>query len=401
MSDDSDPDIPAHLRIPSHLIPELLPARSLSVLCFLQYPLPVVSKAKGNINVRNLLSKNEPTVDTAEELRSIPIPDCNIVEQLGRDVALEPPTRSSSSVIALHMPNGSAVRLPLWIITYWKEVLHLRGGEGPYGAWLEAERWVIQRRTSWGPSVPKTSYLLINNVLTMLSSLPWSANLSGFSNAESMVTLSRYLSRNWLTDIHENQLLDLLRRKLLRRTEGLGIELETTYFWRSLKSAFEQNDREGYQERRTFSRPRGIGELLVEGERQKLGLLVNRNNTHWVAVVVDFTVSEVLVGDSLGDDPDPELVAVINWWLACHSTTAFSWKSLPITHQKDAHSCGALSWNALAHHLLPDDYPLSGHSRHDTDNLRMRALLEIARQHLDAVSCCHHFKRGPKTDGVL
>ncbi|TFK90196.1 hypothetical protein K466DRAFT_543888 [Polyporus arcularius HHB13444] len=270
------------------------------------------------------------------------------------------------------------------------EVLYLRRGDGPYQAWLRAENWVVQRRKTWSPSVPKTNHLIVNKVLTLLSLLPWSATLSGFSNHEPMETLTRYLSRAWLSDVHENQLLDILRTKLMRRVAGHVVELETTYLWRSLEAAFQGNDRDRYRQHGAFSRLRGLGELLATGERHHLGLLVNRRNTHWVAIVVDFPKAEILFGDSLGHAPDPELMATMSWWLNCHTASPFSWRSLKITRQNDAHSCGVLSWNALAHYLLPDEYALAGLSPHDTDGLRMQMLLEVGRRHLDTVSPTLH-----------
>ncbi|TFK89742.1 hypothetical protein K466DRAFT_486229 [Polyporus arcularius HHB13444] len=244
------------------------------------------------------------------------------------------------------------------------------------------------------PKAPKTTHQFVNRVLTILSTLPWSDTLAGFSNREPITTLSRYLSREWLSDIHENQMQDLLRSELMRDTNGLAVDLESTYFWKSLKAAFDCRDEARYKEHGCFSRVRRVGELLAAGERQKLGLLVNLHNTHWVAVVVDFKASEVLYGDSLGDGPTPEVVSALNWWIQRHTTTSFSWKSLSIAHQKDQHSCGILSWNALAHHLRPERYALAGASLHETDQLRMETLLQISRRHLDSVSMKHIFSLG-------
>ncbi|KAI0757478.1 hypothetical protein C8Q80DRAFT_1282759, partial [Daedaleopsis nitida] len=162
---------------------------------------------------------------------------------------------------------------------------------------------------------------LVDQAHNSLSSLPWSATLSGFSKREPVATLTSYLSRTWLSDIHENQLLDLLHTKLARQPEGLLTEVENLYFWKALEQRFWSGDREAYQKDQYFSCARGVGEMLQRGERNQLSLLVNISNTYWVAIVVDFSKLRVLYGNSLNHPPDPHIINVLTWWHHNHSTT--------------------------------------------------------------------------------
>ncbi|TFK81825.1 hypothetical protein K466DRAFT_437998, partial [Polyporus arcularius HHB13444] len=227
---------------------------------------------------------------------------------------------------------------------------------------------------------------LVDDALSTLTTLPWSVALSGFTNCEATSTLTSYMSRTWLSDTHESQMLDLLRTQLLRHPEGLVAEVETIYFWTALAAGFQNRERRAYKDDRTLARPRGVGTALQQGERREVGFLINVSSNHWVAMVVDFERQKVLYGDSLGSAaPVAEIVDVLTWWIAQHSSVPFTWCELPITHQTDGFSCGILSWNALAHYFLPDLYKLSGARLSDVDGLRLSTFLDIVHRHLDNV----------------
>ncbi|KAI0703087.1 hypothetical protein C8Q76DRAFT_581963, partial [Earliella scabrosa] len=232
---------------------------------------------------------------------------------------------------------------------------------------------------------PKTTHQLVDQALVALATLPYSYPLSGFSNSELTSSLVTYTSHAWLSDVHENQMLDILRTNLLRQPEGLFAVVENTYIWKHLESAYRAGDPTSYKADRVYARLRGIGEALEAGERTELGLLVNLRNTHWIAVVVMFDRAKILYGDSLGHSPDQHVVDVLNWWIQRHSDKQFEWGALAITQQEDEFSCGILSWNALAHHLLPDTHPLSGPSKHEIDHQRLSMFIDVVQRHRDHV----------------
>ena len=79
-----------NLAIPLDLREQLLPPEQLSILTFLQYPLPPIVHAADatNCGIESYFSPLLPTVVTAERIRTIPIPPFNIVEQLGKHPGL-------------------------------------------------------------------------------------------------------------------------------------------------------------------------------------------------------------------------------------------------------------------------------------------------------------------------
>ncbi|KAG1883057.1 hypothetical protein F4604DRAFT_1677975 [Suillus subluteus] len=72
---------------------------------------------------------------------------------------------------------------------------------------------------------------------------------------------------------------------------------------------------------------------------------------------------------------------ILEWWTKHHSGHQFMVQPLGITHQQDIFSCGLLSFNALAHHFLPDSYPLINAMLVANGQLEM--MLEVIEQHLD------------------
>ncbi|KAI0691351.1 hypothetical protein C8T65DRAFT_526915, partial [Cerioporus squamosus] len=218
----------------------------------------------------------------------------------------------------------------------------------------------------------------------MLSTLSWSGLIRGFDNPEPIETLATYATRDWLSDTHENQMLDLLRIAVTRRPEGERFEVENIAFWKFLMAAYDKRDRGAYRTDRYFVRPRGLGDALASGRRDVVVMIVNLSNVHWVAVAVDFRKRCILYGDSLDGKPDAHVLAVLEWWTAEHSGgQPFECKLLQITRQPDFHSCGLMSWNAVAHHLLPDRYALL--ESHDLETARLDVMHNVLQRHLDEV----------------
>ncbi|KAG1768439.1 hypothetical protein EV702DRAFT_1203278 [Suillus placidus] len=184
-----------------------------------------------------------------------------------------------------------------------------------------------------------------------------SGTLNGFAVVEPVVKLAVYATDDWLFDVHENQMLDLLRRRIQRQPQSQKIEIENIYFYGFLKKAYEIHS-SGEHEGRYFAHARETGDAMALGLGSCIGFLVNINENHWVAVVIDFESSTIFYGDSIYTKLPTGFLAVLHWWTHHHTGQHFEEKSLIITHRKDSFSCGLLSFNALAHHVLPSEYPL-------------------------------------------
>ena len=102
---------------------------------------------------------------------------------------------------------------------------------------------------------------------------------------------------------------------------------------------------------------RNIGEELANGIWMTVVGIVNVNNNHWIAVVVNAARSMIRCGDSLGGD-NTEIKAAIAWWINAHIPHEFTENDLPITRQQDTHSCLIFTVNAAGHFILPVRIPL-------------------------------------------
>lgn len=83
-------------------------------------------------------------------------------------------------------------------------------------------------------------------------------------------------------------------------------------------------------------------------------MIVNVNNNHWVALIIDFREHMILYGDSIRKNigcMNSELRLAFKWWATFHTGVRFKVEELPIMEQSDGFSCGILAWNALASHL--------------------------------------------------
>jgi hypothetical protein len=58
----------------------------------------------------------------------------------------------------------------------------------------------VKAKQGWKKPSP-----LIDKTYLALSNLPWFGNIQGFNNEEPISDLARYITHEWLTDVHKNQ----------------------------------------------------------------------------------------------------------------------------------------------------------------------------------------------------
>jgi hypothetical protein len=367
------------LEIPAEVQSEVFPDVSLSVLDFLQFPLPIVSGTATRHKPSDFFSKDQPNTQNIKAVQKIPVPPAKTVAELV--VLCKTAVLSGThSLKCLHVPSASAERFPVWVIPYWAEVLVLRTTSRK--AWGQAEEFLRLHKRAWKKMADgEKTDSIIQEAYDTLACIPWSGNIRGFDEREPLHKLATYASRSWLGTTHENQMLDLLRRDLL--FSGSSIEIANMAFFSTLHRAYEHRDTGEYEDSRSFAWVRGIGEALVNGERDGLGTMVNIGGDHWVAIALDFAQSVVWYGDSFGQEPVDEVTSVINWWTHHHTGYEFLYRKLKIASQKDGFSCGLIGPNALGHFYLPETYPLINTAQVDTE--RVSVLLRVVRRHLDQV----------------
>jgi Ulp1 family protease catalytic subunit len=125
--------------------------------------------------------------------------------------------------------------------------------------------------------------------------------------------------------------------------------IESTHFTTLLITAY--NDEERYSTERCYGWIRDRGNQLANGSKTYLATIINQNNTHWVALVIDFDKKVIWYGDSTGHPMEKGLKTIIAWWTFYHTGVHFSYASLVIGIQRDSYSCGMLAWDALWYRL--------------------------------------------------
>ena len=360
------------LEIPPALQKVLLPNPALSVTQFLQFPFPIISST---VHLPSeFFSRHAPTTDDVSLISKIPVPSGVTVKEL-QQACKSAASSGNTSVVCPHAPLASGKRVPLWIITYWTEIINLREIREP---WVRAEAALRKRKKG-----SKHSSSLIDETYTALSILQWSGNIHGFDNEEPINHLAKYATHQWLTDIHENQMLDILRRELLLDQSILGIEVESLKFISYIESAYQQRHLEQYGESRYYAHARRLGEELSSGARESVLLLKNLKNEHWVALDVNFKERCIRYGDSFGEGAPPALMCAVEWWTYHHTGQEFAHGKLAIASQEDGFSCCLLAYNALAHRANPKKYPLIQAAK--VDDARLEILLAVITWHADNV----------------
>jgi hypothetical protein len=199
-------DLHPSLRIPKNAADQLLPSPSLSLLEFLEFRLPIISSSKV-LAPAKFFSDLDPAIMGTDLPQGIVVPSDETVVALAE--ACKSAIKSGAkSVLSPHIQSNPDNRLPLWTITYWTEVSSLR--KTWRTPWIEAEDYLSTRQQRWKGKGATASHQIINNVYDALSSISWAGNVRGFSNEEPLYTLATYATHHWLSDVHENQMLDLL-----------------------------------------------------------------------------------------------------------------------------------------------------------------------------------------------
>ncbi|KAF4615755.1 hypothetical protein D9613_012424 [Agrocybe pediades] len=345
-------ELPAfsHLpEIPPSIHGLILPNESLSISEFLDYPLPLTTGAQ--IEIKQYLSPLPPTITSAKDISQISLPPDSSLQGLA-SAATGSDFGYSKSILCLHAPGQQDARLPLWAITYWVQVSLLRP---IHTKWNLAKKKLEDLRHIY-PLANGGGEDLFSRVEGMLGLIGWSEKVQQpLGGGVTTKCLLPYFTKQWLTDEQENQMLHILQKQVAQDIEGSHIYIAETFFFENVKRAYTAAAKYPTDSAKGWLRERGQELACSSGT---LATLVNINNNHWVAVVVDFHTSKIRYGDSLGGSVKQDVEEVLLWWTYQHTGKEFNTVYLPISRQKDGFSCGLLSWNALATYLLPQQHQL-------------------------------------------
>jgi Ulp1 family protease len=162
--------------------------------------------------------------------------------------------------------------------------------------------------------------------------------------------------------------------------EDDGVYIRSVFFSTFIVHTYQ--DIPKYKTSNSFEWLRNLGEETAQNPKTYLATITNVNDSHWVAVVIDFRKKCIRYGDSMPTTLQPGVYSEVDnalmWWTKYHTSKTFKAVLLPTTVQQDSHSCGLLAWNAIGHFLFPFRY----YRLMDASNMndeRLEMLLRILR----------------------
>jgi hypothetical protein len=254
----------ANLEIPQQIEYELLPAWSMPITEFLQYPLPLQMATISASPVSSFFSNEAAgavTKDILLRIRHLAIPDTKLVRKLGagkQQAWLD----GAQSVQYVHLAPGAVVtRFPLWLITYWNDVLDIKLNVHQH--WTKSQAWLTQQmKRKKGGKGSAERQQLAEDASILLGMTPW--GMAKPSDSEAFHSLWRLLGPNWLTGAQLNDMLDMLQFKV-NTTLALVKEfrVRSTDLTLAVLQAYDARNNENYQEAQRFDWLHVLAEDLI------------------------------------------------------------------------------------------------------------------------------------------
>jgi hypothetical protein len=350
----------------------LLPPEDLSVADFLCFPLPLISAAQTFQEIPAFFSQESPNTSNVEFLQSKSLPHPSIIAEINAVYSKAVEARVLSIVYAHDTHLGSKF-CPLWIVSFWNAVLGLRSNERKL--WLEADTWLDAQRMKSLPSRHS-----VDAVCATLQLLPWTRKLRFFDH-DPTADLIPYLSFDWLTMVHQSQLLKLLEvdvKSSIEWRDCLLVVPSTTH--QSMLAHYHSHEDETYWSTSIIRWLRDLGVDLSSSTHDALLTIVHIHGNHWIGAIFDFLDQSISYADPLGGKIPSEISACHLWWVKNHTEKVFTIKVLQCTTQIDGHSCGLLAPTALVHKYFPTTHLLINPKM--IPIARMDAFMAVANHHL-------------------
>jgi hypothetical protein len=277
-------------------------------------------------------------------LQSLPMPSSKEVDSLDERFIKYNKSNSIHSILYRH--NAVDIRLPLWVLEYWKIANEVR-----------------EEKLLWEPAIEWLRKKKHFEAIGMLSQVPWTYQLPRAMGSH-VSDLTFLCSERWLKSIHIDSMLEVLKDQLESNEIQASIQ-GVQFMWKLIETY--RYSRDTYAEAQSCRFIRECADKLRTTDVSVLGTAVaviiggddallprgEVRANHWCAVVINTDQLTIQYGDPMGKAPPSELLDVIRWWLGLSFNTTFSLHNLPVTHQKDSISCAILTNNALSHHFIP------------------------------------------------
>ena len=306
-------------------------------------------------------------------MTNIPTPPTSVIETLSHAIrTADDKVDKIQSIQCPHVLTHSEKLYPLWLLTYWLELTHIRFIRE---RWNQAVQYLVKPNMKLRNG--ELSEEKAKEVCQKIQALPWDSLINGFNNQGQLFQLHTYCSQDWLSSIHINHMLDLLKNDL-GLTTNMSTSIQHTYFTQQVSAAYYYGN-ETYLTSKSYRAICELAQDLATDIQNTLGMVANTNGNHWITLMVDFQTRKVYYGNSLGGIIDEELKRVYNWWFSLHNENVFEWVQMTITEQQDAYLCGLLAVNALAHVLDAKQFDLMDPKAVDAE--RINVLPHVINQH--------------------
>ena len=379
------------LTVPTKVHTTLLPHEHLSLYELADFKLP--PQKVPTINDAVYLSDEEPS-DLSEamlqKLRYLPIPNTTTIQLLVKASSIAC-ANGARSLRYGHLSTETATAFPIWVVTLWKEFLD---AQQIVAKWSICKDWVLSQQQQRKSTKIRT---LADEASSLMTVLPYGVlRPSGLSDASPIHELSRYLGTNWLSEVHVNDLLEVLRREVVSFGKH-ATQVEGTPLTDKIVTAYNLRKKKVYAIDQTYAWIRMIGDELVQKGSTLitavyLGTITNAK--HWVPLIISDGGATINYGDSLSEPIPSKLYDAYTWWLQQHNPAiTSSLATLPVTDQTDSYSCGILMMNSLQHFVNPTKYPLVqvGGLKAGVVSERLKAFNSVSNHIVKRVCYIPHF----------
>ena len=262
----------ASLEIPEDFLCRAhLPPSNLSVANFLLFKLPRLSSEIISSKTSTWFSSDAPTADD-NVLISRPVPSPEFINSL--DAVYGQAWLDGTKLVVDQRFNDGTDRLPLWIISFWKEVAQCHKTQV---LWKASELWLDREGSK---SKEETLQELIRQVHQLLGSVTWNSKMSYCKGNTTTLHLAKLLGTVWLSDEHINMMIDVLLAELSRNPKSKTHVADLSFALEISK----------IHEKAPASQ-RYLGNFVNQVREQHLEKLyfpLHVNNSHWIAGMVDF-----------------------------------------------------------------------------------------------------------------
>ena len=222
--------------------------------------------------------------------------------------------------------------------------------------------------------------LLDDEEFTAFLDCPINARLQGLPkrfDSPSFCNLHELLGENWLgervLDARAYQMMGVINNEKGPST----VLMLTTIFHGQLTIAYRS---------KTLSKTlKNLRESLLAALPRYIAFVYNKDNSHWASCIISNNDRTVWQGDSLGWEPDKEMLDKVKWFLGDITETQGQWtaRELAVPHQgSGSGSCGIIALTSI-HSFIAGAIPWS---QKRAPHFRRRWLAELIRCHLQAVA---------------